>query len=329
MAGDASTDERRPDILETGVPHLDALLGGGLPRGASAMVVGAPGLGKTTLVQQMAFYAASQGAAALYLTGYSEPHAKLLTYGRGFRFFVPEHVGTRIQYLSLADLLVRGADETETSIVQTARDMAARLVILDGYRSMRRLLGDEASSTHFLYSLGAKLALFDITMVVAVEGEPSSQERYGELTVCDTVIGLERHRHGERHRRTLDVVKVRGQAPIEGRHTFEITDAGIQIYPRLEAMVSRRDSAPIGRRSGFGMPELDALFGGGLPAGSATLAAGAPGAGKTLFGLHYLLAGASRAEPGLLVSFIEDGTLLRDKARAFGMDLEAEERAGR
>src|SRR4051794_10782306 len=268
---DDSTDEAGLDVLDTGVPYLDALLGGGLPRGAIAMVIGAPGTGKTTLVQQMAFHGASQGATTLYLTGYSETHAKLLDYGRGFRFFVPEHVGTRIQYLSLADLLVQGADETEQSIVQTAREQRARLVVLDGYRSIRRLLGDEPASTDFLYSLGSKLALMGVTTVVAAEGDVDAPERYGELTVSDVVIGLTRRRHGERYRRTLDIVKIRGMAPIEGLHAFEITPAGFEIYPRLEATVSRDAAPPTGRRAGFGIPDLDAMFGGGLPGGTATL----------------------------------------------------------
>jgi circadian clock protein KaiC len=322
-------DESHLVLLETGIPYLDLLLGGGLPRGAIAMVVGAPGTGKTTLAQQLAFHLASQGANVLYLTGHSETHAKLLAYGRGFRFFVPEQVGTRVQYLSLADLLVRGAEETERSIIATARGMEARLVVLDGYRSIRRLIGNEPESTDFLYSLGSKLALLGGTTVVAAEGESDAPERYGELTVSDTVIGLARRRLGERYRRTLDVMKIRGMAPIEGLHAFEITRAGIELYPRLEATVPRGEARPSGRRLGFGIPDLDAMFGGGLPSGTATLAAGGPGVGKTLLGLHFLMAGARVGETGLLVGFIEDAPRLRQKALAFGMDLEAEERAGR
>ena len=60
------TEESSLEIVETGIPYLDDILGGGLPRGAIVMVVGAPGTGKTTLAQQMAFHAASQGAATLY-----------------------------------------------------------------------------------------------------------------------------------------------------------------------------------------------------------------------------------------------------------------------
>jgi circadian clock protein KaiC len=329
MVEGADIAASRLEVIETGVPCLDDLLGGGLPRGAIAMIVGAPGTGKTTLAQQMAFHAASQGATTLYLTGYSETHAKLLAYGRGLSFFEPEHVGTLIQYLSLADLLIQGADETERSIVQTAREQRPRLVILDGYRSIRRLLGDEPASTDFLYSLGSKLALLGVTTIVAAEGEPDASERYGELTVSDVVIGLTRRRHGERYRRTLDVIKVRGMAPIEGLHAFRITPAGIEISPRLESMRLQTTAPLTAERARFGIPELDAMFGGGLPSGTATVVAGGPGVGKTLLGLHFLLDGARGGEPGLLVNFIEDGIQLREKAAAFGMDLEAEERAGR
>jgi circadian clock protein KaiC len=165
--------------------------------------------------------------------------------------------------------------------------------------------------------------------VVAAEGDADAPERYGELTVSDTVIGLTRRRHGERHRRALDVMKIRGMAPTEGLHAFEITRAGFDIYPRLEATIQRGDAVPTGQRARFGIPDLDAMVGGGLPGGTATLVAGTPGVGKTLLGLHFLMAGARDGEPGLFVGFIEDRPQLREKARAFGMDLEAEERTER
>jgi len=71
---------QRNDWHETGVPHLDRILGGGLLKGSLVMVVGAPGLGKTILAAQIAFHHAARGGTALYLTGYSESHDKLLAH---------------------------------------------------------------------------------------------------------------------------------------------------------------------------------------------------------------------------------------------------------
>jgi circadian clock protein KaiC len=143
-----------PELLETGVPNLDRVLGGGLRRRSTAMVIGAPGTGKTILAQQVAFHAAERGAATLYLTGYSETHDKLLAHGRELSFFAPQRIGQEIQFVSLTDLLRQGAAETEEAIVATAREQRVALVVLDGFRSMRGILADDEQVAHFLYSLG-------------------------------------------------------------------------------------------------------------------------------------------------------------------------------
>ena len=93
-----------PQWIETGVPQLDRVLGGGLLRGSLAMVIGAPGAGKTVMAQQIAFHAAAQERATLFLTGYSETHDKLLSHSRGLTFFQPDRVGDKIQFANLLDV---------------------------------------------------------------------------------------------------------------------------------------------------------------------------------------------------------------------------------
>jgi hypothetical protein len=87
-------------------------------------------------------------------------------------FFNPSSVGREIQFLSLADLLREGAEETEEAIVGEARAHAARLLILDGFRSIRRFLAGDQEVAHFVYSLGAKLALLGATTLICLEGDP-------------------------------------------------------------------------------------------------------------------------------------------------------------
>ena len=322
------TDHPRPTFLETGVPNLDAVLGGGVRRGAIAMVVGTPGAGKTILSQQFAFHQARRGTNVLYLTGYSETHDKLLEYDRALTFFDPDLLGEQIRIASLADLLQQGAEETEDAIVATARAQRAGLVVLDGFASMRRLLAGGTSPAAFVYSLGAKLAFIGTTTLFAVEGDADDPTHHGELTVSDVVVALRQVRQGTWGRRLLHVVKVRGAAPLNGTHPFAIGADGIHVYPRFESVVPQVSAPFSDERAALGLPGLDRLIGGGLTAGTATLVAGSPGTGKTLLGLHLLVEGARRGEPGLFIGFLESAEQLRQKARTFGLDLAAAEEAG-
>ena len=315
-------------VLQTGVPNLDRVLGGGILSRSIAMIIGAPGTGKTILAQQIAFHVASRGAAVLYLTGYSETHDKLITHNRGLGFFAQDLIGQQIQFGSLPDLLHEGAPETEHAILSTARGQGASLVLLDGFRSMRGFLADEQAAAHFLYSLGAKLALLGATTLVIVEGDPEQPTRYPELTVCDLIVTLRRERQDSRHRRLLEVLKARGAAPLAGVHPFTINNTGLEIFPRLESVVAATEPAWSPARAALGVADLDALIGGGLNVGTTTLLAGSPGVGKTTLSLHFTAEGVRASEPVLYLGFMESPAQLREKARVFGMHLGAAEAAG-
>jgi circadian clock protein KaiC len=119
------------------------------------------------------------------------------------------------------------------------------------------------------------------------------------------------------------VAKLRGVGHLTGRHEFAITAEGIVVSPRLEAVVSPHAATgdPRTDRVSIGVPGLDAMLGGGLPAGSSTLLIGNPGAGKTLIGLQFIVAGAERGERGLIAGFHEPPPRLVATAAAIGLDL--------
>ena len=54
-----------------------------------------------------------------------------------------------------------------------------------------------------------------------------------------------------------------------------------------------------------GIPGLDQITRGGLPANRLTLVAGGAGSGKTIFAAQYLAEGVARGEPGVFVTFEE------------------------
>jgi circadian clock protein KaiC len=116
---------------------------------------------------------------------------------------------------------------------------------------------------------------------------------------------------------------VRGAEPLLGEHVFRITSSGLAVYPRLSMHSVPVEQELADTRVPWGTSELDALMTGGLPRASCTILAGSSGTGKSLLALQYLLAGASRREVGLLVTFRESQDQLVRKARAFELDLES------
>jgi circadian clock protein KaiC len=76
-------------------------------------------------------------------------------------------------------------------------------------------------------------------------------------------------------------------------------------------------------KAATGIQGLDEITGGGLPRGRPTLISGGPGAGKTLFGLEFLVRGATQyGEPGVFISFEESIPDLTKNVASLGFDLD-------
>lgn len=71
-----------------------------------------------------------------------------------------------------------------------------------------------------------------------------------------------------------------------------------------------------------GIPGLDDILRGGLPADQLYLVEGRPGAGKTTLALRFLLAGAERGEPVLYITLSETLRELQIVGRSHGWDLD-------
>ncbi len=109
--------------------------------------------------------------------------------------------------------------------------------------------------------------------------------------------------------RKMHVMKMRGQAPIPGLHTFRITDDGIQVFPRVIGGVGEKAAAVPStkpeprRRLSVGVKGLDQMLGGGIPAGYSVLLAGPSGSGKSVLATEFILEGARRDESGIIAVF--------------------------
>src|SRR5664279_3628399 len=89
--------------LATGVPGLDAILGGGLPEFSFNLIVGPPGTGKTTLAHQIMFALATPEKSALFFTVLGESPLKMLRYQQQYSFFDLDRINDSIRFISLGD----------------------------------------------------------------------------------------------------------------------------------------------------------------------------------------------------------------------------------
>lgn len=322
----------------TGVPGMDEVLGGGIQRGSLAIIAGPPGGGKTILAHQIAFTAARAGRRTTILTAFSEPTNKLIAHMRPFTFFDQDLLGQSLDVLSMRQFLKNGLDDTANELVEAIRAAQASLVVLDGFRGVRESVERPEEARRFIYDTSNRLSLLGITLLLTSEANVRDVAFFPEATTADVLLGLAFDAIDARERRTLEVLKVRGAAPLNGRHALTINDDGVTIHPRLEARVARRvrsgrysavQSVPVssqrtpetesgaGAAITTGVSGLDAALDGGLVRATSTLLAGKRGVGKTLLGLQFALEGVRRDEPSLFVSFRETVEQLQRKSAPF------------
>lgn len=298
--------------LATGVPGLDVILGGGLPEYSFNLIIGPPGSGKTTLAHQMMFALATRERPALYFTVLGEPPLKMLRYQQQYSFFDSDKVNESIRFVNLSgDVSTGHFDQVLARITQEVADFSPALVFVDSFRSVmleaQRQLEGAIGLQQFIQQLGILLTGWQATTFLVGEYSLES-ETHPVFTVADGMLLLNQSVHRNSMVRKIQILKMRGQATSPGIHTFRITSAGIDVFPsavvRDDPGAAAAASAPRSQaRLTMGVPRLDDMLGGGLPAGYSLLVAGPSGSGKTILATAFLAEGVRRGEPGVIVAF--------------------------
>lgn len=299
--------------VPTGVPGLDTILGGGFLSGGVYIVQGTPGTGKTTLANQIVFNHAAHGGQALYTTLLAEYHARMMQHLGSMSFFDASKIPDQISYLNgFGTLRDGGYKALRDMLRQEIARHKATILVLDGFATVQRKAPEEEEFNEFVHELqGVAIAtgctMFLLSSAVGVRETP-------EYTIVDGIVELSDQLLGWSSESTLQVVKLRGTSCLRGRHAFRITNDGLVVYPRIEALLARpsRLEPDLMEAVSSGVDRLDAMLGGGLPTASTTMVMGPSGVGKTTLGLQFLSQCGSD-EPGLLFGFYETPARLRAK----------------
>lgn len=313
--------------LPTGVAGLDEALGGGLPEYSFNLIVGSPGVGKTTLAHQIMFALAAPERPALYFTLLGEPPMKMLRYQQQFAYFESEKVGAEIHYQDLSDVvLAESLDRVLERIVRQVEETNPGLVIVDSFQTVVRATaaqaGGELSLQAFVQRLAIHLTTWQATTFLI--GEYVGDELQGSpvFTVADGILRMTQTSDRNSVVRKLQVLKCRGQALMPGLHTFRITEQGIQVFPRIGAAGPRVERTELVVRAPTGIAGLDTLLAGGIPVGDAVLVTGPTGTGKSVLATQFIATGAQQGEPGIIAVFEERPQEYIRRAGVLGSDVE-------
>ena len=317
------SEKLRIRCLETRIPGLDNLLGGGLPEFSFNLIAGAPGAGKTILAHQIMFSLATPDNLALFFTVLGEPALKMLRYQQQFSFFDPNKINESVRYVNLsADLMDGSFERVLARIDEEVKSFSPSLVFVDSFRSVARSAkkgGKGVLKLHrFIQQLGMQMTSWQATTFLIGEYLSPESEPGPVFTVADGILSLTQNLQRNSMVRKMEVVKMRGQAHATGFHTFRINDEGIHVYPRAIIKASTTTESETGAFSGeervpTGTPGLDEMLGGGLPVGYSLLVVGPSGSGKTILATEFLAEGARRGERSVIAAFEKSPSQLLSK----------------
>jgi circadian clock protein KaiC len=252
---DASSPPRAP----TGIAGLDAMLGGGLPRGSVSLVRGGPGAGKTTLAMQFLMAGLQRGEKGLYLS-LEESADEIAANAARHGWPVPKalaegSLAIHVFALTRAKdyLKTQGADESWVLTIEGAgrtsgyagefraealgalaqrlvREMGASRLVFDSVTMFTSQFERRVDLHMETLDLVRSLMRAGCTALMTAHVEPGDASAAApEAYLAHGVIDLHCLRQGARVAQAIRVHKMRGIGHDREARAYRITDAGIEV----------------------------------------------------------------------------------------------------
>lgn len=312
----------------TGIPGMDEITSGGLPKGRPTLIAGAAGCGKTLLAMEFLVKGATE---------YDEPGV-FIAFEENAEELAQNVASLGFDLKALArqnKLLVDYVHVERTEIEETGEydldglfirlgyaidKVGAKRVALDTIEALFGALKNQGILRAELRRLFRWLKDKGVTAVVTAERGGGTMTRLGlEEYVADCVIFLDHRVTEQISTRRLRIVKYRGSLHGTNEYPFLIGKDGISVLPITSLGLEHKASR---ERISTGIPELDEMLDGhGFYRGSSILISGTAGSGKTSMCASFVDAACRRGEKCLYFAFEESPNQILRNMESIGLDM--------
>ena len=248
VASEHAVDEGSHERLASGIDALDQLLGGGLEKGTSTLLVGAPGTGKSSVAVQFALAAARRGeCAALFI--FDESIRTLLTRCAGMGMDLKPHIDS-------GRVSVRQVDPAELSPGELVHDIRtevtvnkAKVVIIDSLNGYLNAMPNEQFLIIQLHELLTFLGQSGVaTLLIGAQHGLIGMQMQTPVDasyLADAVVILRYFEAGGMVRQAISVLKKRGGAHERSIRDFSLTSSGVKVGEPLKQFRGILTGVPI------------------------------------------------------------------------------------
>ena len=316
------TDKKHAAVLgkiSSGIEGFDDITCGGLPLGATTLLMGGPGSGKTVLALQTLVSATTHHGTPGIFAAFEENARRVAANGETFGWNMRALEKKQLYFIDAcvrSDVVKSGAFDLTgllAALEEKAGEMGAKLIVFDAIDVLLSLLDDPAAECRELYRLHEWLLLHKLTGILTMkveEGEPAISQRYGFMPFMADCTVLLTQRIADRVAvRAIRVLKYRGSPHVLNEVPFVIGPSGIEVGSSNGV---HPEPQPFDEKISTGIGRLDDMLCGGIYRGTNVLVTGSSGGGKSSLAGAFIEAACLRDERALFISFDENS---RDIAR--------------
>jgi len=228
---------KREGYALSGSPQMDVLLGGGLDRGSSTLLIGPAGCGKTTLCSHYLLAALQRGEnVACYQ--FEESQATFLARSRGFGMDFEPYIDSGQLELTKVDIADLSPGEFASRLQRSVEQKGASLIVIDSLNGYLNGMPSERflmiHMHELLNYLGRKGVVTLLTLAQHGMMGPSMNSPIDVSFLADSVILLRFFEASGTVRQAISVVKKRRGAHERTLREMKIGASGMQIGEVLE-----------------------------------------------------------------------------------------------